>query len=167
MGMKNSIKGNSSSHRKRNQKNGVEESGNSFQTSFDCKLQICKPTTNKADRNWWVPRSHLVLYNMQSEQLHCSRLLNYGNNRGDSAVFRASASKSVDLGSFSNRVIPKYFKKWYSQLPCLVLSKIGVVWRTSQQTCLLCPWARHLTGCLRLYVAYRWWGQAVYPSWWP
>ena len=22
-------------------------------------------------------------------------------------------------------------------------------------------------GCLRLYVADRWWGQAVYPSWWP
>ena len=41
------------------------------------------------------------------------------------------------------------------------------MWRTSRQACLLCPWARHLTGCLRLYVADRWWGQAVYPSWWP
>ena len=39
--------------------------------------------------------------------------------------------------------------------------------RTSRQACLLCPWARHLTGCLHLYVAERWWGQAVYLSWWP
>ena len=39
--------------------------------------------------------------------------------------------------------------------------------RTSQQACLLCPWARHLTGCLRVYVADKWWSQAVYPSWWP
>ena len=42
-----------------------------------------------------------------------------------------------------------------------------IVWKTSRQACLLCPWARHLTGCLRLYVVDRWWGQAVYPSWWP
>ena len=34
--------------------------------------------------------------------------------------------------------------------------KKEVVWRTSQQACLLCPWARHLTGRLRLYVADRW-----------
>ena len=32
---------------------------------------------------------------------------------------------------------------------------IGIVWRTSWQTC-LCSWARHLTGCLRLYMADRW-----------
>ena len=30
------------------------------------------------------------------------------------------------------------------------------MWRTSRQACLLCPWARHLTGCLHLYVADRW-----------
>ena len=41
------------------------------------------------------------------------------------------------------------------------------MWRTSRQVRLLCPWARHLTGRLRLYVVDRWWGQAVYPSWWP
>ena len=34
--------------------------------------------------------------------------------------------------------------------------KKGTVWRTSRQTCLLCLWARHLTGRLRLYVADRW-----------
>ena len=45
---------------------------------------------------------------------------------------------------FPSRVIPKDFKKWYLQLLCLALSKIGIVWRTSQQACLLCPWARHL-----------------------
>ena len=32
----------------------------------------------------------------------------------------------------------------------------GIVWRTSRQACLLCPWARHLTGRLHLYVADRW-----------
>ena len=31
----------------------------------------------------------------------------------------------------------------------------GIVRRTSQQAC-LCPWARHLTGRLHLYVTDRW-----------
>ena len=31
--------------------------------------------------------------------------------------------------------------------------KKGIVWRTSRQACLLCPWARHLTGRLHLYVS--------------
>ena len=31
-----------------------------------------------------------------------------------------------------------------------------MVWRTSRQACLLCPWARHLTGHLHLYVVDRW-----------
>ena len=57
---------------------------------------------------------------------------------------------------FLSRVIPKDFKKWYLQLSCLALSKIVIVWRTSRQACLLCPWARHLTGRLHLYVANRW-----------
>ena len=34
--------------------------------------------------------------------------------------------------------------------------KKGIVWRTSRQACLLCPWARHLTGRLHLYVVDRW-----------
>ena len=34
--------------------------------------------------------------------------------------------------------------------------KKGIVWRTSRQACLLCPWARHLTGRLHFYVANRW-----------
>ena len=34
-------------------------------------------------------------------------------------------------------------------------------------SCLLCPWARHIMGCLRLCVANRWQGQAVYSSCWP
>ena len=34
--------------------------------------------------------------------------------------------------------------------------KKGIVWRTSRQTCLLCPWAKHLMGRLQLYVADRW-----------
>ena len=32
----------------------------------------------------------------------------------------------------------------------------GIVWRTSRQAYLLCPWARHLTGRLHLNVAERW-----------
>ena len=32
---------------------------------------------------------------------------------------------------------------------------------------LVCPWARHLTECLHLYVADRWWGQVVHPMLWP
>ena len=34
--------------------------------------------------------------------------------------------------------------------------KKGLVWRTNPQACLLCPWARHLTGRLHFYVAERW-----------
>ena len=34
--------------------------------------------------------------------------------------------------------------------------KKEIVWRTSRQACLLCSWAGHLTGRLRLYVADRW-----------
>ena len=34
--------------------------------------------------------------------------------------------------------------------------KKGIVWRTSQKACLLCPWEGHLTGRLHLYVADRW-----------
>ena len=78
----------------------------------------------------------------------------------------ASPSQSIDLGltspveSYQNTE-----KKWCSQLPCQVLSTQGIPWRTSRQARLLCPWARHLTGCLHLYVADRWRGQAVYPWW--
>ena len=53
--------------------------------------------------------------------------------------------------------MPKDFTKRCSQLPCLALSiKKEIVWRTSWQACLLCPWARHLPGRLHLYVADRW-----------
>ena len=34
--------------------------------------------------------------------------------------------------------------------------KKEIVWKTSTQACLLCPWARHLTGPLHLYVEDRW-----------
>ena len=58
---------------------------------------------------------------------------------------------------FSSQIIPKDFKTWYLQLSCLALSiKQGIAWRTSRLACLWCPWPRHLTGCLRLYVADRW-----------
>ena len=34
--------------------------------------------------------------------------------------------------------------------------KKGIVWRSSRQACLLCPWSRPLTGRLHLYVADKW-----------
>ena len=81
---------------------------------------------------------------------------------------RASASQSVDLGFiFPSRVISKDFKKWYSQLPCLALSTKRIARKTSRQACLFCPWARHFTECLHLYLADKWRGEAVYLSWWP
>ena len=36
------------------------------------------------------------------------------------------------------------------------LHKKGIVLRASLQACLLCPWAKHPTGRLHLYVADRW-----------
>ena len=88
-------------------------------------------------------------------------------DQDDGVVVRASTLQSVDLGwvHFLSRIISKDFKKWYSELPCLTLSKIGIAWTTSQQACLMRPWARRLMGCLHLYVADRWWGKAVYPLW--
>jgi len=44
-------------------------------------------------------------------------------------------------------VRPKDLKSWYLQFPCLTFSIKGIVWKTSQQVRLLCPWARHLMGC--------------------
>ena len=41
--------------------------------------------------------------------------------------------------------------------------KKGIVWRTSGQACLLCPWARHLTGRPRLYVT-DWWPTRTLPG---
>ena len=41
--------------------------------------------------------------------------------------------------------------------------KKGLAWRTSRQACLLCPWARHLTGRLHLYVT-DWWPTRTSPG---
>ena len=71
-------------------------------------------------------------------------------NRRDGVVIRASVGFISQIESYQ-----KTFKKCYLQLSRLALSKKGTMWRTSEQDCLWCPWARHLTGCLYLYVAYR------------
>ena len=73
-------------------------------------------------------------------------------DRRDGVVVRAFASQSVDLGFISQ--VESYQKTL----------KTGI---HSFPACLLCPWARRLIGCLHLYVADRWWGQAIYSSWWP
>ena len=53
-----------------------------------------------------------------------------------------------------NRVIPKDFKKMvFTTFLLGAQHKKGMVWRTSRQACLLCPWSRYLTGRLHLYVA--------------
>ena len=45
------------------------------------------------------------------------------NNRRDGVMVRASALQLINLGFiFPSRVMPKDFQKWYSQLPCLLLS---------------------------------------------
>ena len=51
------------------------------------------------------------------------------------------------------------FPTWHSALRDSVENKPASL--------LSCPWSRHLTRRLHLYVANRWWSQAVYPSWWP
>ena len=68
-------------------------------------------------------------------------------------MVRASASQSEDLGFISLVESHKKTSKMVSTASPLCAQQMGIVWRTRPQACLLCPWARHLTGCLRLYVA--------------
>ena len=66
-------------------------------------------------------------------------------------------SQSVDLGSFPKSSHTKILLKMVLTVSALgAQHKQGIVSRTSRQACLLCPWARHLTGRLHLYVANRW-----------
>ena len=90
-----------------------------------------------------------------------------GLYRRDGGVVRAFAPQTVDLGSFPKSSHTKKFLKMTFTASLLGVQHIGIVWRTSWQACLLCPWASHLTGRLHLHVADRWWGQTVYQSWWP
>ena len=77
--------------------------------------------------------------------------------RREDVVVRASASLSVDLGSFPKSTHTKRFLKMvFTAFLLGAQHKKEMVWRTHRQACLLCPWARHLTGCLHLYVADRW-----------
>ena len=97
------------------------------------------------------------------QHLHTKR-----KNKCDGVVVRASALQLVDQGFIStSRVIRKYFKNIFHSFPAWRSAQKGIVWRTIRQACLLCPWARHLTGCLHLYVADRWPGHVVYSSWRP
>ena len=86
--------------------------------------------------------------------------------RCDGVLVKASVLQSVDLG-FISKVEPyqKTLKNGIHSFPA---------WRSANWDCVnrsrqvrLCSWARHLTGRLHLYVADRWWGQAVCPSWSP
>ena len=87
----------------------------------------------------------------------------FNNNRRDGVVVRKSASQLVDMGFISQvESYQKTLKQMVFTASLLGVQHIGIVWRASQQAFLLFPWARHLTACLRLYVAGRWWG-----SWWP
>ena len=84
-------------------------------------------------------------------------------------VVRASASQSVNLGFiFQVESLQKTLKNSIHSSSLLGIYHNGwIVWTTSRQACLLCPWASHLTGCLCFHVVERWWGQEVYPLWWP
>ena len=78
-------------------------------------------------------------------------------NRRDGVVVRASASQSVDLGFIPQvELYQKTLKMVFTTSLLGAQHKKGIVWRTSRQACLLCPWARHLAGRLHLYVADRW-----------
>ena len=50
----------------------------------------------------------------------------------------------------------KTLKNGIYSFPAWRSAFMGRLWRTSRQVRLLCPWARHLTGCPRLYVEDRW-----------
>ena len=72
-------------------------------------------------------------------------------------MVRVSASQSETWGLFPKSSHGKNLLKMVFTASLLgAQHKKGIVWRTSRQACLLCPWARHLTGCLHLYVADRW-----------
>ena len=64
---------------------------------------------------------------------------------GVGVVVRAFASQWADLG-FVTRV-ESYQKTLKDGTHSFVLSTKGLVWRTSWQARLLCPWARHLAVC--------------------
>ena len=85
-------------------------------------------------------RQHHILAILQSN------LMVRALYRRNGVVVRASSSRSVDLELIP--IVESYqkTKKWYPQLPCLALGIQGMLWRTSRQVLLLCPWARHLMG---------------------
>ena len=58
---------------------------------------------------------------MQAFQLGCNR-------RDGVVVVVATAPQSVDLGFISQ--VESYFKKWYSQFPCLAPGIYGRLWRS-------------------------------------
>ena len=68
-------------------------------------------------------------------------------NRRDGVVVRASASQSVDLGSIPLVESHQKTLKMVSITFLLGAGHLCAVWGTSRQVRLLCPWARHLTGC--------------------
>ena len=69
----------------------------------------------------------------------------------------ASASQSVDLGFISQvKSYQKTIKMVFTVSLLGAQHRKEIVWRTSRQACLLCPWTRPLTGCLHLYVADSW-----------
>jgi len=57
-------------------------------------------------------------------------------------LYSMFAFHSVDLGWIPLSNQTKGLKNWYSELPCLTFRSIkGIMWRTSRQVRLLCPWA--------------------------
>ena len=92
--------------------------------------------------------------------------------RRDGVVVRASASQSVDFGFIS--LVGSYqktlFKTWYSPASLLVFlgkALLGAQHIRDSVENKPASLLVFLAGCFSLYVADRWWGQEVYPSWWP
>ena len=98
-------------------------------------------------------------------KMQCTTQRIINNSLRDGVVITASASQSVDLRFITQVELYQNTLKMVFTTSLLGAEHIGMMWRTTGKHCLLCPWARHLSGCLHFQVADRWWNH--YPLWWP
>ena len=78
-------------------------------------------------------------------------------NWRDGVVVRASALQSVNLGFIPLvESYEKIFKMIFTASLLGAQHRKKMVWRTSRQACLLCPWARHLTEASIFLRADKW-----------
>ena len=78
-------------------------------------------------------------------------------------MVRASASQPVDLGFISQDEPYQKALKMIFRVSLLGAQQNRDSVENKPESLLVVSLARHLAGCLNLYVADRWWGQAVLP----